>query len=43
MAGGGPGGEVLVDVLLGAGRSGAVMGVVQPGQEFDRLGDLLFR
>ena len=42
MAGGGPGGEVFVDVLLGTGRRGAVMGVVQPRQEFDRLGDLLF-
>ena len=38
-----PGGEPFVDVGLGAGRGSAPIGGVEPGQEFDGLGDLLFR
>jgi hypothetical protein len=32
-----------VDVLLDAGGCGAVMGLIEPAQELDGLGDLLLR
>ena len=39
--GGRAGGEPFVDVGLGAARGGALVGLVEPGQELDGLGDLL--
>jgi hypothetical protein len=40
-SGGWAGGEPLVDVGLGAGRRSPLVGVVEPDEELDRLGDLL--
>ena len=42
LRGRGAGGEPVVDVLLGAGRGGAVVGLVEPVEELDGFGDLLF-
>jgi len=43
LPGGGSGGNPFVDVELAACRVGAAVGVVEPGQELDGFGDVLFR
>lgn len=42
MAGGGAGGEPFVDVELSACRGSSVVRIVEPGQESDGFGDVLF-